>query len=86
MDTTKLQRLAEGLAKDLADTKAELQARIIKQEDAAYRQAALPSDAEAKKFLRYERDTYRKLQRAADAITRRWGHAPALQRPERKAA
>lgn len=84
VDSAQAQRLAEDLAKALADTKAELRARIAKQEDAAYRQAALPSDAEAKKFLRYERDTSRKVQRAADAITRRWGHAPALQRPERK--
>ena len=83
-DIAQVQRLAEGLAKDLADTKAELQARIAKQEDAAYRQAALPSDAEAKKFLRYERDTCRKLQRAADAITRRWGRAPALGRSARR--
>jgi hypothetical protein len=86
VDIAQAQRLAEGLAKDLADTKAELRARIAKQKDAAYRQAALPSDAEAKKFLRYERDTGRRLQRAADAITRRFGRAPVLQRPERKAA
>jgi predicted 2-oxoglutarate/Fe(II)-dependent dioxygenase YbiX len=83
-DTAQAQRLAEGLAEDLAHTKAELEARIAKQEDAAYRQAALPSDTEAKKFLRYERDTFRKLQRAADAMARRWGRAPTLQRPERK--
>jgi hypothetical protein len=75
-----------GPGQGLADTKAALRARIAKQEDAAYRQAALPSDAEAKKFLRYERDTYRKLQRVADAITRRWDRAPALRQPERKTA
>ncbi len=86
VDIAQAQRLAEGLGKDLADTKAELRARIAKQKDAAYRQAALPSEAEAKKFLRYERDTDRKLQRAAEAIRRRFGRAPVLQRPERKAA
>ncbi len=86
VDTAQAQRLAEGLAKDLADTQAELRARIAKQEDAAYRQAALPSDAEAKKFLGYDRGTGGKVERSADAIRRRWGRAPALQRPERKTA
>ena len=86
VDIAQAQRLAEGLAKDLAATKAELLARIAKQEDAAYRQAALPSDGEAKKFLRYERDTGRNLKHTADAIARRFGRAPVLQRPGRKAA
>jgi hypothetical protein len=85
-DIAQAQRLAADLAADLEQAEAELRARIAKQEDAAYRQAALPGDAEAKKFLRYERDTFRKVKDAADAITRRWGRAPALQRPERKTA
>lgn len=84
-DVAKAQRLGEALAKELADTKAEVEARIAKQADAAYRRAALPTDAEAKTFLRYERDTFRKLRRAAETIERRWGRAPGLPRRERKA-
>jgi hypothetical protein len=84
-DVAQAQRLGEALAKELADTKAEVEARIAKQADAAYRRAALPTDAEAKTFLRYERDTFRKLRRAAETIERRWGRAPGLPRRERKA-
>jgi hypothetical protein len=83
-DPAQAQRLAADLAADLETTKATLRARIAKQEDAAYRQAALPSDAETTKFLRHDRDTFRKVQRTAEAIERRSGRAPAPRWAERK--
>lgn len=82
VDLGAAQRLVDRLAKELADTKTEWQARIARQQDAAYRLAALPSDSDAKRFLRYERDTFRKLQRAAATLERRWGRAPVLPRPK----
>jgi hypothetical protein len=86
VDVGKAQQLAETFAQDLADTKAALEARIDKQVDAAYRQAALPSDAESKKFVRHDRDTLRNVRRVRDAIARRWGRAPARPRAARKTA